>query len=799
MDITQVQLRLEHQSMTTAADKYERDAHKHAERGTFGNSSVASKLLRELDRDVARAISELQATTDAQMKRSWDGKPGRVPQYAEALLAYSPEQLAFFVTRAALTVTSKERTVMSLAIRIGRAIQEQLWLDEVATLEREAAREREYTPANRLPQMRRELKQASGSSRVVAKWKRRLSDLPAREWSQHERGLLGMKLLEVALPFLTVSMLRREDQFKQQVKLVVKSSFVEHLVEGHRAVAHLHPFYLPMVVPPVRWTSDGHHLKGGYLTLRAAGLKGVAVGREGGQHTMLSDISQTTLDAMNLIQSTPWVINGFVLEHARRAFEQDMGPVPYEAEMELPPRMPEDVWEGMSPEERKLHLRDRSVAYSHNFRNSERKLAHTRALRVAADFVEHEAIYFPHAMDWRGRFYPIPQDLHPQGPDMVKALLSFHERKALGERGLVWLEQHAANTYGLDKEDRGTQQVWTGMNWDRIMLVGMDPWLDVEFWQGADEPWQFLAVAHELYMAYASGEPESYESGLPVSIDGSCNGLQHLSAIGLDAEGGAAVNLLPGERQDIYQIVADKVNETLTEDSEWFGKVTRKTVKRAVMTTPYGVTPRGIADQIKKDGFTRGMDDAMSAANDLRDRIVAALAGVVVKGTEIMEWLKDCAKVLAADGSSISWETPAGTVITQKYLKFGHTNIRTSLGDFRVSDPGRNPELVKGDQTKGIAPNLIHSFDAAHLSLVALALPELSHMFIHDSFGTHACDVDTLLDVTKRKFIEIYSEDWFEKLYGTMVFLSGRPALPRPPEAGTLDITKVADSSYFFA
>ena len=49
-------------------------------------------------------------------------------------------------------------------------------------------------------------------------------------------------------------------------------------------------------------------------------------------------------------------------------------------------------------------------------------------------------------------------------------------------------------------------------------------------------------------------------SHLPISMDGSCNGYQHLSAMGLDPIGGRATNLMPfDDPEDIYQRVCDRV------------------------------------------------------------------------------------------------------------------------------------------------------------------------------------------------------------------------------------------------
>ena len=42
-----------------------------------------------------------------------------------------------------------------------------------------------------------------------------------------------------------------------------------------------------------------------------------------------------------------------------------------------------------------------------------------------------------------------------------------------------------------------------------------------------------------------------YESGFPVHVDGTCNGLQHYAALGRDKKGGQAVNLLTSEKPEV--------------------------------------------------------------------------------------------------------------------------------------------------------------------------------------------------------------------------------------------------------
>jgi len=74
----------------------------------------------------------------------------------------------------------------------------------------------------------------------------------------------------------------------------------------------------------------------------------------------------------------------------------------------------------------------------------------------------------------------------------------------------------------------------------------------------ADQPWLFLAACLE-WKRYKEEGPGMI-SHLPISMDGSCNGYQHLSAMGLDPIGGRATNLMPfddgeADPEDIYQWV----------------------------------------------------------------------------------------------------------------------------------------------------------------------------------------------------------------------------------------------------
>lgn len=780
------QLAREAQSLELGIERYMAAYEKDVGRGILG--APADRVLRKAMHEATVAVEQLQAECLASQEATWGGRKGQPQVWRLMPLSLEAEVIAYIAMRSVLTANSQDKHVLKVGMSIAGRLEEQLWLTEVPVLERRAAKERDYEPANRVRYLKEQLKKYG--ARTIRRWKRRLEDLPTTKWSNSDRLHIGGAVLEAILPAISPFVAVREP-YHQPKSLSVKSSFVEALMEEAGNIALLHPFYSPMVCPPEAWDNSGHVLKGGYLRLRADGLKTYT-----GEQTDPQDLSEQHLDGLNVAQATPWKVNEHMLMVAQRAFHSDIGPLPYEPEMAIPGRVKDDLWSAMDKEQQKNHTAKVARAHDHNFRNHEAKMAHARALEVADRFKQYDNIWFPHAMDWRGRMYPIPQDLHPQGHDLVKSLLMFGEGKALGQRGLEWLEYQAANTYGLDKEDRSTQSIWCATHWDRIMLVGEDPWLDLEFWSKAEEPWQFGAVCRELYEASQLDDPGSYLSRIPVAIDGSCNGIQHLSAMGLDEEGGRNVNLLPGPRQDIYQVVADKVSALIPEDSPWYSKVTRKTVKRAVMTTPYGVTPLGMSKQLRDEGFCDGHEDELKSANYLRDKTLEALGDTLTGAMETMQWFRDCAQLLAKDNVGMAWETPVHSVISMAYMHPKMTQVDTGFGRVVVTN-GPTVRLNKNRQVKGVTPNIIHSFDAAHMIMVLTSFNGMVSV-VHDSYGTHACDVDDLLMVTKQRFVDMYSENWLEKLRAHLTFLTG-VHLPAPPARGTLDITQVLKSDYFFA
>jgi DNA-directed RNA polymerase len=215
---------------------------------------------------------------------------------------------------------------------------------------------------------------------------------------------------------------------------------------------------------------------------------------------------------------------------------------------------------------------------------------------------------------------------------------------------------------------------WTLDNMEVLMSYVEDP-IKNNDWMDCDKPLCFLACCYELAMLAnwnAEGnDPEDFPSCLPIYIDGSNNGVQHLVAMSKDEEIAPLVNLVPQDLPgDVYMFIADhtitrigellasldkakvdkfevfyKEFQTLQKDLrdaqprtersriawgdlkkfknhnyDYIGsvmpvywsqikdrKIWRKTLKRNVMTLAYGGTERGMGQQIIDD--TRGFSE----------------------------------------------------------------------------------------------------------------------------------------------------------------------------------------------
>lgn len=428
-------------------------------------------------------------------------------------------------------------------------------------------------------------------------------------------------------------------------------------------------------------------------------------------------------------------------------------------------------------------------------------------------------MWLPVFKDTRGRWY-YRSSPNPQGSDLAKSVLHFHEKKPLGKRGVYWLKVAVANSFGFDKERFDKRAAWTDENWHLIERALAAPEDSAEVF-GSDAPWVMFSAAWELHQAYLSGSPETYETGVPVHMDATCSGLQHLSAILCDVVGGQYVNLFDndptfcGPKQDIYSKVGTETIKAVQLDLEsedetirayaalWLGVgIPRSMAKTPVMTYVYGATLRGTSEFVqdfaeKEWGmsvFPEGMS-AYRASMYMAKKLFQGIEATVPAAAELMRWLRAVAQ-RQPNGQRMEWATITGDRVQHDYQGFDELRVelrscgtRTAL--VREFNDSTNPLAMQN----AIAPNFVHALDASHLTLVALAMKAagLSMLAIHDSFGTHPCDVDRMHEIIRERFVFMYKDR------NVLIdFLWAIGADGETPPKGLLDLDLVNTSEFFF-
>jgi len=626
-------------------------------------------------------------------------------------------------------------------------------------------------------------------------------------WPLKEQLQLGVALIDILGSFATCQDWTKKIvpafELKTEWENPTRSRKIIRLTEparkliddGHTLRQHLYPRYQPMLVEPLPWTEFG---RGGYMKLRTTLVKRptkrIAQALEGAE-------LDKVYEAVNAMGATAWAVNTDILTAVKNVWSDGGGELGMPRADDLP--LPPPIAGNINKEDRDKWKKEAAKIHRANAIEASNRMSFMFTLKVAEDFSAVDRWYQPHQIDFRGRAYPINLYLTHQGDDVCRGMMRFADAKPLGKRGLYWLKVHIANSWGIDKVPFDQRVEWTDS------FVAEDR---PDRWREAEKPWQFLAAYDDLVKAIQSGDPESYASAIPIQKDGSCNGLQHYAALGRDPSGAAAVNLIPGNSPaDVYSAVCARVVERVARDAAngvgaavaLDGVITRKVVKQPVMTTVYGVTKVGARKQVRDQlsELTQLESKAMYACSMyLANTVMDEMGHVCVSAKQIMAWMTECARLISGDNRCVAWQTPLGLPCIQPYFHEGIRRVATVLADLSI--PAERELKVKyRRQVNGFAPNFIHSIDATHLMMTATEMRKLGLSFagVHDSYWTHAADVDAMDRVIREQFVALHSMPLIDNLMEYMRTWNPDLKLPDPPKAGTLDIRCVLDSPYFFS
>lgn len=786
-------------------------------RGAAAETPAGIALTRRALAPLTEAIKEFVETANA-------GRAGRRNIAATLLEGVDPELAAYVALRCTLGAAHLCRSLKSAAIDTANRLATELMADQFETANTALYRAVVRTATERGLNSARQAKAVELAAKKFG--------VAVAPWTSSQRLMLGTKLVELVVETsgLIDTYFDRQGK-KVSQRLTFTAEIDEWFRKYNEASTLTRPFFLPTVIPPKPWEDP---YTGAYYGAGSA-LHSLVTRPFRGQLEALEKAEMSPVyDGINALQDTPWRVNSEVLAIMREAWENAL-PLPClpRREDEPVPEKPESVSQAeRGSEERKKWRQLVRPIHERNAKARSTRFEFNRLLSLAEESAEFDAIYFPYQLDFRGRAYATSTTLSPQGADEARGLLEFSQGKELGEAGLHWLGIHGANLWGNDKVPFEDRYQWALDFAEEAMAIAADPLNNLKWTEAdnGDHAWTFLAWCFEWARAMALGkDAHTFVSHLPIALDGSCNGIQHFSAMLRDEVGGRAVNLVPGPRpEDIYGRVAERVVERLTEHAEvqdehgWVAQswlafgIRRDITKRPVMVLPYGGTYKSCLDYVEAavtkriaDGQEDPFGDHMPKARAFLASLVwASIGDVVVAAREAMSWLQAVARVVTAAGVPLEWTTPSGFVVSQAYREFKDKRIETrfcgSIVKFRSLE--ETDKLDRARQVSAVAPNFVHSLDASAMVLTVQAGKAKgihSWAMIHDSYGTHAADTDLLAATLREEFVRMYSHHDVLARFREEVTATLTPEqaaeIPPIPKMGRLDLEVVKDAAYFFA
>jgi len=801
------------------------------ERGEFSDSTVGKGITSHLEQAMLDAVHAFHTEANS-------GKAGRRHVSVKMIDDIGMSEVAFLTTKAVvntLRMTGTRHgtgiTVQRLAFTIAGMAHDELALRYFQENQRSLLKAmlKDFDKRDMPRRRRKELIQRTMSKHQL-EW--------AQDgWGEQNRLHFGTRMIELfrnatgCIEFADLHVGTR----RQRKIVVATPELVEKVQSRMDHYEALFTMYLPTVIPPRKW--ENHNLfGGGYYTNNVSPYPLVKDSKKPYLEELENSDLTDVLSSVNALQDTAWRVNSEMLDITKWAYENHAERVGFPASSAL--EVPEKpALADTDPEVSKDYRKQCYLTHDTNRRNVAKRISILQAFSIADKMKSYDNIYFPHYLDSRGRAYPKPVILNPQGADHVKAMLEFGAGKEItvGSNGHAWLMIVAANTYGEDKLSLNDRIKWAQSNQDMILDIAAYPTNDHR-WMDADEPFAFLRACLELRaLAEADFSGRAYVSHMPVPVDATCSGIQHFSAMLRDEVGGKAVNLKAlDDRQDVYQMVADRALEKLQhdaanhEDGEVRQKamaaiaigVNRKMTKRSTMIVPYNGTFHACMEYITEYYTDQGLQpwEPMSAFIPYVAKCVwHSIAEVVVAARGAMDWLTKVANAASKSEFSLpmTWTTPAGFPVRQVRYEAEQVRVKTFLDgkSCKLSYLKETDVIDAARMRSSVAPNFVHSMDAAHLQLtISTCLnaydngdvtSEMSFAMVHDSFGVHAADMEVFGQCIRKAFHFMYTEhdvlSEFLVSNNPIIDADKATAIPPLPQTGSLDLDEVLESEFFFS
>ena len=566
----------------------------------------------------------------------------------------------------------------------------------------------------------------------------------------------------------------------------------EMLIKNNVKVYHL-PQKLPMICEPKDYvySSDSKENKlGGYLLNDVYYTDYIIKNRVGtGEKTTLKD-GNIIVSLVNGLSKTPYRVNVETLEFIYE-YGIDKNIIIDDSSKDIQSFI-SNPYKGFNKMD---SLRYRSII--------SKILMERNVLSIADTFSKVEKIYFPVRLDFRTRIYCRTDYFDYQKSDLAKGLISFVKPGVISKYDseyIKYFKAYGANMYGhnLDKKSLNSRVKWLDDNSDKILNFKNNNILD-----DVENKVCFISFCFEYirFIKFMNDKEASlFYTYLPIQLDATCNGYQHLALLTKETKLFSKLNLSSSthddEPDDFYtylegmnkeyisseitrlSILKNNIKKDLRELESLkklkhlgFG---RSLVKKIIMRESYSAgLPRLVKEIINDPNITEhtvGLEKYYTyVSSDIKlsrydiaifvKSIKRVAALVAPKVRDLSKYLQAVVNICTRLSIPIPWALPSGAEIPQSYLvekdrKIVAFTFTRSKYTFKKYLSGKY-DLKK--QSRAIRPNLIHSLDATTIAMLYNSLDHIDLYTVHDCFAVTANYVPLLIYKLKMTYIKLYS------------------------------------------
>lgn len=434
-------------------------------------------------------------------------------------------------------------------------------------------------------------------------------------------------------------------------------------------------------------------------------------------------------------------------------------------------------------------------------------------LSIASLFSNIPEFFFINRIDNRGRLYCVTEYLNYQSTELAKGLLLFSKPSPIyrfgNEMALIYFKAYGGNCFGnkIDKLSIKDKCGWVDSNVEKIINYE-----NGELIEQAENKFLFTAFCVEFkkwWNFYHYSSDSYFNTYLPIQLDATCNGFQHLVLLSGETNLRKQLNLTQANYSDkpadfysyILELLKDYLDNLNLEDFNEDQKssyerlknfcLDRKIIKNMIMTIPYNATSRKIVEDmtnllirtqekvgdIETEWFIHP-DDKSNKKLSYKDlfllvsSIKLVLDKIAPKIMKLQDYLQKIAEVCTKLEIHIPWLLPTGLEVRQSYLEEKTVKIKPfSYSRTQISLTSFIKKLDLKKQTRAFMPNLIHSLDATSLILLLDEYFNSSELIVKNIYTIHDCfampmnHVEFIIDNLRKVYTSIYSDShYLEKL-----------------------------------